>query len=129
MINITSTNMPLVYQVNTYSQPSHTGAIQWNGNMKRLEVSTGTGWIPLDNNVTLTTNPVMLEAFEWAQRKMQEEKELEGLAKTHPAINDLVNQIKEKKDQIEMVKTLIKSEEKPEEQARAKASVQSMQIP
>ena len=119
MITINSSNTPLVYQqVNNYSLPSYTGAIQWNGMTKKLEVSTGTGWIPLDTNVNLTTNPVILETIEWAQRKMQEEKDLEALAKSNPAINDLVNQIKEKHDQIEMVKTLIKKEkELPEVRA------------
>jgi hypothetical protein len=40
---------------------------------------------------------------------MLEEREREQLAETNPAIKDLVNQIKEKEEQIKMVQTLLKS--------------------
>jgi hypothetical protein len=54
-------------------------------------------------------------ALEWARRKRREELELEELAKTSPAVNDLVNQIKEKQNQLEMVKTLLKQQSHSDE--------------
>jgi myo-inositol catabolism protein IolC len=47
--------------------------------------------------------------LDWARKKRQEEMELEVLAKEHPSIKDLVDQINLKKEQIKMVKTLIQS--------------------
>jgi hypothetical protein len=43
---------------------------------------------------------------------MLEEAERNKLAETNPAIKDLMNQIKEKEEQIKIVQTLIKEEEK-----------------
>jgi hypothetical protein len=43
---------------------------------------------------------------------MREEQELLVLAETNPAIKDLVNQIREKEEQIKIVQALIKEEVK-----------------
>jgi hypothetical protein len=43
---------------------------------------------------------------------MQEEVERERLAETNPTIKDLMNQLKEKEEQLRIVQTLIKEEEK-----------------
>ena len=43
---------------------------------------------------------------------MFEETERERLAETNPAIRDLINQIKQKEEQLSIVLTLIKEEEK-----------------
>ena len=115
MITITSSNKPVVYQTNNYSQPMVSGAVQWNGATQRLEVSTGSSWMPLNTTVNISTNQEVLNVLDWAQKKMFEEKELEELANTSPAINDLVNQIKEKKDQIKMIQTLIKNNDESAE--------------
>lgn len=113
MIKITSNGTPIVWQSdNTYSLPNVNGAVQWNGTYKRLEVSNGSSWIPIDPNVQLNPSSEMLEIVNWVKKKMKqelEETELENLAKENPTINDLLNQINDKKHQIEMVKTLLKS--------------------
>lgn len=111
MIKINSNCPNIVYSNdNTYNLPSVTGAIQWNGLTKKLEVSNGSTWLPIDNTVYLNTSEQMTRIIEWANKKISEEIELDRLAKENPAINDLVNQINEKKHQIEMVKTLIKKD-------------------
>jgi hypothetical protein len=43
---------------------------------------------------------------------MQEEAERERLAETNPTIRDLMDQIKQKEEQLRIVQTLIKEEEK-----------------
>lgn len=111
MIKITSYGPPVIYSNDTsYNQPNCTGAIQWNGLTKKLEVSNGSAWLPLDNTVNINTSSELTEIMVWAKKKMTEEKELEILAKENPSIADLVKQIDEKKNQIQMVKALIKPE-------------------
>jgi hypothetical protein len=113
MIKVTSNSPTIVWQSdNSYSVTTTTGAVQWNGTYKRFEVSNGTNWTPIENTVQLNASTEMLEIMSWVKKKMKEEAdnaELEILARKNPAINDLVNQINEKKHQIEMVKSLIKS--------------------
>lgn len=109
-MQVTFSNYPVIYQTNSYSDPMVTGAVQWNGQSRRLEVSNGTTWVPLNTTMNMQTNPEVVQVLEWAKKKIAEERELEALAKENPAINDLVNQIKEKRSQIDMVKTLIKKE-------------------
>jgi hypothetical protein len=76
-------------------------------------------WINIPNDtVSIDLSYESKMALEWARRKRREELELEELAKTSPAVNDLANQIKEKQNQLEMVKTLLKKDkELPEVQA------------
>lgn len=108
MIRVNVTGMPIVWQHdNSYQQPSITGAIQWNGNTKKLQVSTGTSWVDIDNNITLNCDTNLMNVMRWAEKKMREEVELENLSQDYPAVKDLLNQIKEKQDQLKMVKTLI----------------------
>lgn len=109
MIKVNSSSPEIVFLTDSeFNQPSCSGAVQWNGTYKRLEVSNGTTWVPIDNTLSLHLSPDVKTLLEWAKKKMIEEKEIEELAKTNSAISDLVTQIKEKKSQLEMVKTLIK---------------------
>lgn len=111
MIKIQNYGYPVVFQSdNTYSLPSTTGAVQWNGSTRRFEVSTGSGWVAIDNTVTLNTDSQYGTMVEWAKKKMQEEQELAKLAETDPTVKDLVDQIKEKEDQLKMVQLLKKKE-------------------
>jgi hypothetical protein len=48
----------------------------------------------------------------WARKKQAEEAERSRLAETNPTMKTLIAQLKEKEDQIEMVKILLKSETK-----------------
>lgn len=126
MIKVTSNSPSIVWQSdNSYSLTTATGAVQWNGTYKRFEVSNGSNWTPIDNTVQLNPSTEMLEIMNWVKKKMKEEAdeaELEVLARKNPAINDLVNQINEKKHQIEMVKSLIKSSDSSFAEVQVKIS-------
>jgi len=87
------------------------GELRYNTNNQQLELYNGTNWQPLimgQYNVGL--NPDAEQILDWAKTKMREEYKLEQLAKENVAIQDLVNQINEKKDQIKMVHILTKKE-------------------
>lgn len=108
MIKVNVIGMPIVYQNdNNWQQPSFTGAVQWNGNTKKLQVHTGSYWVDIDNNVTLNCDNNLMNVIRWAEKKMREEVELEKLSQDYPAVKDLLDQIQEKQHQLKMVKTLI----------------------
>ena len=91
------------------SNPS-AGMVRYNGNSNNIEVYDGSSWLTMQTSHTtieLDADTQML--LEWARKKRNEELEREQLAKTNPAIKDLVEQIKQKEDQIKMVQTLLKS--------------------
>ena len=76
-----------------------------------LQVFDGTSWIVMNTSyatVGLTGEAESL--LDWAREKRNEEMERDLLAATNPTIKDLLEQIKEKEDQIKMVMTLIKKE-------------------
>ncbi len=96
-----------------YINPTYSGAgtVKFDPASQNFQVNDGTNWINIPNDtVSIDLSYESKKALEWARRKRREELELEELAKTNPAINDLVNQIKEKQNQLEMVKTLIKKD-------------------
>lgn len=97
---------PMWYQVDTsYNQPSFTGAVQWNGNAKCLEVSTGSGWQLLDNTVQIQHNSSAYDINiigAWVMQKMQEEEETKKLRSKYPALDEAYNHL-------ELIKTLVTS--------------------
>ena len=87
------------------------GNMRYNPNSQNIEVYDGSTWIILSAhhaNINLSDETVRL--LEWAKKKMLEEAERNELAKTNPAINDLMKQIKDKEEQIYVVQKLIKEE-------------------
>ena len=87
------------------------GQLQYNTNTQQMEMYNGINWQPLTmGQYYVGLNPDAEVIIDWARNKMYEEKELEKLSAEHPAIKDLVEQINIKKDQIKMVKNLIKKE-------------------
>jgi len=85
------------------------GIIRVNGT--DLQVFDGTNWIHMNTSYTsvgLTSDAESL--LDWARQKRQEELELVALAESNAAIKDLMDTIKQKQDQLEMVKVLIKKE-------------------
>ena len=89
------------------------GNMRYNPNSQNIEVFDGSTWVIMQSNsayVSLTSDAVSL--LEWARQKRDKELELERLAESSPAIKDLVNQIKDKEEQIKVVQTLIKEETK-----------------
>jgi hypothetical protein len=87
-----------------------TGMVAYDGSSQSLKIYDGGCWQTVGGgsaNINLSANAISI--LKWAEKKMLEEREREQLAETNPAIKDLVNQIKEKEEQIKMVQTLLKS--------------------
>ena len=107
--------------VTPYINPTYSGSgmIKYDPASHSFQVNDGHSWVTIPNNdVTIDLSYESKKALEWARRKYREEQELENLAEENAAIADLVNQIKEKQSQLEMVKTLLKKDkELPEVQA------------
>ena len=96
--------------INGHSGLLGVGNMRYNASSQNTEVFDGNNWVILNMStqaVGLTSEAESL--LEWAKEKRNEELELETLAKKNPSINYLVNDIKNKKDQIKMIKTLINS--------------------
>jgi hypothetical protein len=99
--------------IGNYSNAPCVGNMRYNPNNQNIEVYDGSTWIILSAhhaNINLSDEAVSL--LEWARKKRNEELERERLAETSPAIKDLVNQIKDKEEQIKIVQTLLKEEVK-----------------
>ena len=95
---------------------SGAGMIKFDPASQNFQVNDGMNWVNIPNDtVSIDLSYESKMALEWARRKRREELELEELAKTSPAVNDLVNQIKEKQNQLEMVKTLLKQQSHSDE--------------
>ena len=96
--------------VNGYSNAQGVGNMRYNTSTQNIEIYDGSVWITMNSGyatVSLTSEAEQL--LDWARKKRDEEMSLELLAMNNPTIKDLVNQVKEKQDQIKMVQTLMKS--------------------
>ena len=99
--------------IGNYSNAPGVGNMRYNPNSQNIEVYDGSTWIILSahhTNINLSDDAVSL--LEWARKKRDKDLERERLAQTNPVIKDLVNQIKDKEEQIKIVQTLIKEEVK-----------------
>lgn len=107
MIKIYSNSPPLVYQVdNSYSLPSTTGQVRWNGTNKCFEVcdnGMNGSWIRIDNTVQLSSDSQTTQILEWAKKKMAEDERIEKLAKEYPAVKDA-------KERLDIIIKLVKDE-------------------
>jgi hypothetical protein len=88
-----------------YLQPSQpgtaipTGQLRYNNNM--IEVYDGSSWRVASNSYTnISLDIGMIEAIDWARKKMKEEKELEELAKQYPILEDAMRDL-------EVIKVLV----------------------
>lgn len=98
--------------INGYNGLQGVGNIRYNTSNQNTEVFDGNNWITLSMSIPsigLSSEAEML--LDWARKKMNEELELEHLAKNNSTIKDLVEQVKIKQDQIKMVQNLIKKED------------------
>ena len=108
-----SGGVPANTYISNYSNAPGIGNMRYNPNSQNIEVFDGTNWVIIQANhayVSLTSDAVSL--LEWARKKRDEELEMERLAESSPVIKDLINQVKEKQEQIKVVQTLIKEEVK-----------------
>jgi hypothetical protein len=90
-----------------------TGMVAYDGISQTMKVFDGTNWLTLGGgvaNIHLTENAVSI--LKWAEQKMLAEAERNKLAETNPAIKDLMDQIKDKEEQISIVQSLVKEEVK-----------------
>ena len=97
--------------IGNYSNAPGVGNMRYNPNSQNIEVYDGSTWIILSahhTNINLSDEAVSL--LQWARKKRDEELEMERLAQTNSTIKDLVTQLKEKQEQIHVVKTLLKEE-------------------
>jgi len=99
--------------IGNYSNAPGVGNMRYNPSSQNIEVYDGSTWIILSahhTNINLSDEAVSL--LQWARKKRDEELDIERLAQTNPVIKDLVNQIKDKEEQIKVVQTLLKEEVK-----------------
>jgi len=109
-LNVTSSKGTLPY-INT-SNPV-TGMLAYDSSSQTMKVYDGNSFQTLGGGsaqVNLTPNAIKI--LRWAEKKMLEEAEHNKLAEKNPTIKDLVKKIKKKEEQIRIVQTLIKEEEK-----------------
>ena len=96
--------------ISSHSNGQGISNMRYNTSTQNVEVYDGNSWLILSMgypSIGLTSDAEHI--LDWAKKKQAEEVELELLAQSNPAIKDLVNQLKEKKEQIKMVITLLKS--------------------
>lgn len=111
-LNVTS-NKGAQPWINMSSTQPMIGMLSYDQNSQSMKVFNGTDWMTIGGgSATVNLNPNAISILKWAEKKMQEEYELKALAEKHPSIKDLVNQIKEKEEQLKVVQTLLKEEVK-----------------
>jgi hypothetical protein len=90
------------------SNPS-AGMTRFNGNTQSLEVYDGASWMVISSSVaSVGLNNDANNAITWALRKMEEESQLEKLAREHPAINLALDNLKKAKTQLDAIIILSK---------------------
>jgi len=88
-----------------------TGDMRYDLDSQCIKVFDGSSWVSIVGS--MATVELTYEAqslLDWARKKKDEDMLLEKQAQENPAIKDLIEQIKQKQDQIKMVQTLIKKE-------------------
>ena len=115
-LNVTSNKGAIPY-INMSSTSPMVGAVTFDPGTQSMKVYDGNGWMTVGGGsatVNLSANAISI--LKWAERKMHEEYELKALCDKHPTIKDLVDQMNTSiagyQHKIEMVKALIKEEEK-----------------
>lgn len=108
-LNVTSNKGATPY-INMNSSQPMVGALSYDNSSSSMKVYDGSIWQTIGGgsaSINLSGNAVAI--LKWAEDKMREEQHLKVLAEKHPAIKDLLDQIKEKEEQLKMVQTLIES--------------------
>ena len=109
----TTVNIPHNYYGTPVSSvPPVAGDVRYNASFMGLEIFDGSVWVQWNStyaNVGLSSEAE--ELLDWAREQRKKEHELEILAQDNPAVQDLVEQIREKQEQLKMVTTLIEARE------------------
>jgi hypothetical protein len=116
---LTVTGNPGSTYVNNYSGAQGVGNMRYNISNQNIEIYDGANWIAMQSGyATVSMNSEGESLLDWVRMKRNEEYERETLAKDNPAVRDILNQIKEKEDQLKMITTLLKSPGGESEQKR-----------
>lgn len=115
-LNVTSSKGAQPY-INMSSNQPMVGALTYDQNSQSMKVYDGSNWITIGGgSATVNLTGQAISILKWAEKKMQEEKELIALADKHPTIKNLVDEMNASIDtyhhKIAMVMTLLKEEEK-----------------
>ncbi len=111
-LNVTSNKGAQPY-INMSSSQAMVGALSYDPSIGQMKVYDGNSWMSLGGgSATVNMSPNAISILKWAEKKMLEEAERERLAETNPTIRDMMDQIKQKEEQLSIVLTLIKEEEK-----------------
>jgi len=87
------------------------GVMRISGN--NIEAFDGIRWLIVGTSMaTVGLTGEAESLLDWARQKRAEEQEMMILAKTNPTVKDLLDKVNAYKDQIEMVKILMKDEVK-----------------
>jgi len=103
--------------INMNSQTPMVGTLAYDNGSQQLKVYDGNTWMTVGGgSATVNLTGQAISILKWAEKKMQEEKELIALAEKHPTIKSLVDEMNasvfDYQRKIDMVKILIKEEEK-----------------
>jgi hypothetical protein len=102
-INISGNVYNAPYYIDT-TKPS-AGLVRYQGG--NFEVFDGSSWLPLQSSYPMIElDGVTQEAVAWVKRKMVEEKRLEELAKSHPAVADAIDAVRLAEKQLKTVVAL-----------------------
>jgi inosine-uridine nucleoside N-ribohydrolase len=92
------------------SNAKMTGDMMYDIDSQCIKVFDGSSWQTLAGGVaTVDLSYEAQSLLDWAREKKNEEMLLAKQAQENPAIKDLVEQIKQKQEQIKMVQTLLNS--------------------
>ena len=81
---------------NTSSSALGVGSVRWNPSGQNLEAYDGSVWHVLQSSYTsIELGPEIHEILDWARVERQRQKEYAELAKTHPAIADALESVKD----------------------------------
>jgi hypothetical protein len=96
-----------------YSNGPGVGNMRYNPNSNNIEVFDGSAWVVMyGSSATVDLSSEAVSLLEWARKKRNQELERERLAETNPTIRDLMEQLKQKEEQLSIVQALIKEEVK-----------------
>ena len=112
---LTVTGVNPAYVAKNYGSPNgKIGDMMYDLDTQSIKVYDGMSWQQLHGSIpSIQLDGEAESLLNWARKKKQEEIQLETLAKNNPVVKDLVDQIKQKEEQLRMVEILLKPEVTP----------------
>lgn len=112
---LTVTGASPTYVAKNYgSSRGKPGDMMYDLDTQSIIVYDGMSWQQLHGSIpSIQLDGEAESLLNWVRKKKQEEIHLETLAKNNPVVKDLVDQIKQKEEQLRMVEILLKPEVTP----------------